>query len=117
MPEIDDPHQRRNSRALIPPLIADPIDRAKAEVRNGLLQYDMGIEAVLTALDRIHDGNVWKLRPSLILGLQRRALEGISSYAGSYRPGAVEIEKSSHVPPGAHLVPELLEELCDYVNG
>ena len=116
MPETDNQQQRRNSRALIPPLRIDPIERAKAEVRNGLLQYDMGIEAVLSALDRIDKGNTWKLRPSLILGLQRRALEGISSFAGSYRPGAVKIEMSSHVPPGAHLVPELLEDLCDYVN-
>lgn len=115
MTEPEDP-QRRNSRALIPPLIADPIERAKAEVRNGLLQYDMGIEAVLTALERIKHGNTWKLRPSLILGLQRRALEGISSFAGTYRPGPVKIEQSSHVPPAAHLVPELLEDLCDYVN-
>lgn len=116
MPDPEDQQERRNSRALIPPLIADPVERAKAEVRNGLLQYDMGIEAILTALDRIRDGNRWKLRPSLILGLQRRALEGISSFAGSYRPGSVQIEKSLHVPPAAHLVPELLENLCDYVN-
>ena len=116
MPETINQQQRRNSRALIPPLIADPIERAKAEVRNGLLQYDMGIDAVLSALCRIGDGNRWKLRPSLILGLQRRALEGISSFAGSHRPGDVEIELSSHKPPGAHLVPELLEDMCEYVN-
>jgi hypothetical protein len=28
----------------------------------------------------------------------------------------VEIEGSKHRPPGAHLVPELVEDLCDYVN-
>jgi Fic family protein len=28
----------------------------------------------------------------------------------------VEISQSRHQPPGAHQVPELVEELCDYVN-
>jgi Fic family protein len=40
----------------------------------------------------------------------------LSSYAGIFRPGAVEIGKSKHEPPPAHLVPGLVEELCDYVN-
>jgi hypothetical protein len=61
-------------------------------------------------------GVLFKLRPSLILGLQREALAGISSYAGNYRPGGVAIEGSKHEPVGAHLVPELVEEMCDYVN-
>ena len=52
----------------------------------------------------------------MILGLHRTALEGLSSYAGNYRPGPVEIEHSRHQPPAAHLVPELVEEFCDYVN-
>jgi Fic family protein len=54
--------------------------------------------------------------PSLILGLQREALAGISAYAGNYRPGGVAIEGSKHEPVGAHLVPELVEDMCDYVN-
>jgi Fic family protein len=58
----------------------------------------------------------FKLRPSLILGLHREALSGISSYAGNYRPAGVNIQGSRHEPPGAHLVPELIEELSDYVN-
>ena len=50
------------------------------------------------------------------MSLQREALAGISSYAGNYRPGGVAIEGSKHEPVGAHLVPELIEEMCDYVN-
>lgn len=111
-----DNQQRRNSRALIPPLIKDEQDRAKAEARNGLLQYDEGIQAAHTALERIREGNKWRLRPSLILSLQRRALQDISSFAGTYRPGPVEIEQSVHIPPAAHLVPELVEDLCEYIN-
>lgn len=48
--------------------------------------------------------------------LQRAALSGISLYAGVYRPSDITIEKSKHQPPGAHLVAELIEKLCDYAN-
>ena len=104
--------ERRDSRALEPELISDPQEKAAAEARNGFRQYDAAFSAIHTALDR----GAFKLRPSLILGLQREALAGISSYAGNYRPGGVAIEGSRHEPVGAHLVPELVEDMCDYVN-
>ncbi len=104
--------ERRDSRALEPELITDPQEKAAAEARNGFRQYDAAINAIQTALER----GSFKLRPSLILGLQREALAGISSYAGNYRPGGVAIEGSKHEPVGAHLVPELVEDMCDYVN-
>jgi Fic family protein len=103
---------RRDSRALEPELITDPQERAVAEARNGLRQYDTAVAAIQAALDR----GSFKLRPSLVLALQREALAGISSYAGNYRPGGVSIEGSQHEPVGAHLVPELVEDMCDYVN-
>jgi hypothetical protein len=46
-----------------------------AEARNGFRQYDAAIGAIQAALER----GVFRLRPSLILGLQREALAGISS--------------------------------------
>ena len=104
--------ERRDSRAFEPELIADPRQRAEAEARNGLRQYDLGIQAVQTALDR----KSTKLRMSLILALHREALAGISVFAGNFRPAGVKIQGSRHEPPGAHLVPGLVEELCDYVN-
>ena len=104
--------ERRDSRALEPELIPDPQAKAAAEARNGFRQYDAAIGAIQSALER----GSFKLRPSLILGLQREALAGISSYAGNYRPGGVAIEGSRHEPVGAHLVPELIEDMCDYVN-
>lgn len=104
--------ERRDSHALEPDIIKDPIERAEAEARNGLRQYDAGIDEARTALER----GRFKLRLSLILALHREALRGISHFAGNFRPGPVEIEKSSHSPPHAHLVPGLVEELCDYVN-
>lgn len=107
-----DERDRRDSRALEPELIIDPQEKAAAEARNGFRQYDSAIGAIQEALER----GVFKLRPSLILGLQREALAGISSYAGNYRPGGVAIEGSKHEPVGAHLVPALVEDMCDYVN-
>jgi Fic family protein len=105
-------HDRRDSRALEPELIRDPREKAAAEARNGFRQYDAAIAAIQSALER----GTFRLRPSLILGLQREALAGISAYAGNYRPGGVAIQGSKHEPVGAHLVPELVEEMCDYVN-
>jgi Fic family protein len=104
--------ERRDSRALEPELITDPQAKAAAEARNGFRQYDAAIGTIQSALER----GSFKLRPSLILGLQREALAGISSYAGNYRPGGVAIEGSRHEPVSAHLVPELIEDMCDYVN-
>ena len=103
---------RRDSRALEPELITNPQAKAAAEARNGFRQYDAAIGTIQSALER----GSFKLRPSLILGLQREALAGISSYAGNYRPGGVAIEGSRHEPVGAHLVPELIEDMYDYVN-
>lgn len=105
-------HEKRDSRALEPELISDPQKRAEAEARNGLRQYDVGVQAIQTALDR----HATKLRLSLILTLHREALAGISVFAGNFRPAGVEIQGSKHEPPGAHLVPGLVEEMCDYVN-
>lgn len=82
--------ERRNSRALEAPLIADPVARAAAEARNGLRQYDAGIKTVQTALER----RTFKLRLSLVLALHREALVGISNYAGNFRPAGVKIEGS-----------------------
>jgi Fic family protein len=104
--------KERHSRALEPELISDPQKKAEAEALNGLRQYDLAVQLSLSAIER----GGFKLRLSQILSLHREALQGISSYAGNFRPGDVEIEGSKHSPLGAHLVPELVEGLCDYVN-
>jgi Fic family protein len=106
--------KQRHSHALEPDLIADPQLKAEAEAKNGLRQYDVGIRIIETAIER--GPAEFKLRPSTILALHRQALSGISSYAGLWRPAGVEIHGSKHSPPGAHLVPELVENMCDYVN-
>jgi Fic family protein len=63
-----------------------------------------------------HPERKFKLRPSHLLHLQRFALDGLSAYAGNYRPADIEIGGSKHKPPGAHMVPEEVEYMCDYVN-
>jgi len=105
--------ERRHSVASDAHLIQDEQLRAEAEARNGLLQFDRACSMIVEAIER---GKSWKLRPSTILTLHRAALEGISSYAGNFRPSSVAISGSEHKPVEAHLVPELIEDLCDYVN-
>jgi Fic family protein len=73
--------------------------------------------AAQEAIERMGSGDYrFRLRPSLIMGLHREALEGINLFAGAYRPGAVSITKSKHSPPPRFRVPELVEDMCDYVN-
>jgi Fic family protein len=106
------PSEKRDSKAFEPELVRDPLAKAEAEARNGLRQYDVGIKTIQSALERPS----FKLRLSLILSLQREALAGLSMYAGNFRPAGVKIEGSKHDPVGAHQVPELIEDMCDYIN-
>jgi Fic family protein len=107
------PDEERHSKALEIELISDPQAKARQEAENGLRQFDEVIEQINYWLQ---PERPFRLRPSAILSLHRRALEGISSFAGVFRPGGIEIKGSKHSPPGAHLVPELVEHLCDYLN-
>lgn len=104
---------RRHSKALSANLITDPVEKAERETLNALRQFDVAVEAIR---HHTENGRPFRLRPSLILQLHRTALDGLSAYAGNYRPAGVEIEGSTHEPVGAHVVPERVEELCDYVN-
>lgn len=103
---------QRHSKAAEADLVTDPKLKAETEARNGLKQYDYALEFIKEKLER----GSFKLRPSLILSLQRQALDGLSIYAGNYRPSGVKISGSKHEPVDAFLVAELLEEMCDYVN-
>ena len=102
----------RHSEAETANVIEDEVERAKKEAANGLLQAERVRQLILDVLD----GRPFKLRPSTILGLNRCAIEGLDSFAGNFRPGKVVIGKSTHQPPDAHLVPELVDDLCEYVN-
>ena len=110
---MSDDVSERHSKALTPDLVTDPDERAALEARNGLRQFDTTLLLIDTFLD---PERPFKLRPSMILQLHRDALTGISHFAGNFRPASIEISGSSHKPIEAHLVPEYIEELCDYVN-
>ena len=103
----------RHSQAREVELIDNPEELAKQEARNGLRQFDAVVEMVEYFL---HPDRPFRFRPSQILGLHRIALEGISSYAGNWRPAGIEIGGSQHQPVGSHQVPEMVEDMCDYVN-
>jgi Fic family protein len=105
--------ETRHSKALDAQIITDPDELARKESFNVIAQYRAIAEMVETYLE---PERPFKLRPSHLLHLHRAALDGISSYAGNFRPAGIEIGKSKHEPPPAHRVPELVEELCDYVN-
>ncbi|WP_374414681.1 Fic family protein [Novosphingobium colocasiae] len=103
---------QRHSVAAQPSLISDPIEEAQRESENALAQFDR----VLDLIDDVARGDrPFRFRPSIILDLHRLALDGLSHYAGNFRPSDVEIGQSRHVPPKAHLVPGLIEEMCDFV--
>lgn len=104
----------RHSQAVEPQLVADPEEQARVEAANGLKQFDHVVELIRDCTGPT--ARPFKLRLHMILTLQRIALEGLSLYAGNFRPGAVTIGQSKHNPPGAHLVAQLVEEMCDYVN-
>ncbi len=105
--------KERHSEAAEASLIIDEDERARRESENAVAQFDM----VLDLIEEVtRTEKPFKLRVSIILSLHRRALDGLSAYAGTTRPGDVSIGKSKHAPPPAHRVPELLEDMCDYVN-
>lgn len=103
----------RHSDADAPSLIADEDERAEREAANAVAQFDRMLD-LIDGVER--DGRVFKLRPSIIQELHRLALDGLSAYAGNWRPADVRIGMSSHTPPGAHLVAGLMEEMCDWIN-
>ena len=102
--------EERHSDADAPSLISDEDERARREAANAVAQFDR----VLDLVDSVErDGRPFRLRVSIIQDLHRLALEGLSAYAGNWRPGDVRIGKSAHQPPKAHLVAGLMEEMCD----
>lgn len=108
-----DEEQDRHSKALEAEIVSDPYEQAKIEARNGVRQFDAVTEMIECFSD---PERKFKLRPSHLLHLQRIALEGLSGYAGNFRPAGIEIGGSKHEPPGAHMVPEEVEFMCDYIN-
>lgn len=105
---------QRHSVAEEAALIIYPDEVAQHEAANALRQFDRTLDMID---DVIRGGRPFRLRPSMITELHRLALDGLSAYAGNYRPAGIAIEQSGHTPPQGHLVSELVEQLCDEING
>lgn len=86
---------------------------ARLEGENGRAQLLLAADIISTFLDAERP---FALRPSLILQLQRVAVGGLVRNPGQWRNSQVGITKSTHQPPGPHLVSALVQEMCDYVN-
>jgi Fic family protein len=104
----------RHSKAETPTVLLSEKERAEREAANALVQAARLEEIIASWVE--HNDRPFKLRPSIVLELNRLAIDGLDAFAGNWRPGPVKIEGSKHQPPAAHLVPELVEEMCDYVN-
>jgi Fic family protein len=91
----------------------DPDAIAGREASNAIDQFD----AVLRLIDEaVNSGRPFRLKPSTILSLHRIALNGLNPMAGTFRNAAVGIHGSKHTPPREHLVPLLIEEMCDWIE-
>lgn len=95
----------------LPPLTK--AQKAAQEATNTLLQYDRTlalIEEAKAERDR------FRLRPHVILELNRLSIQRIESDAGRWRDVSMRIGKSKHKPPPWQDVPRYIDEMCEYVN-
>ena len=94
-------------------LSIDPIALATREAENAVAQFD----AVLDLIDEaVRGARGFRLRPSRILDLHRIAMDGVNPLAGVFRHSPVTIAGSLHQAPCEHLVPNLIEEMCDWIE-
>lgn len=104
----------RHSKAESPTIVLSEQERAEREAANALVQAQRLIEMIEYWAGE-HE-RPFRLRPSTVLELNRLAIAGLDAFAGNWRPGPVTISGSRHQPPTAFRVPELVEEMCEYVN-
>lgn len=89
-----------------------PTEREKVEAANALAQFDRVVAEVETALA----AGVFTLTPELVCELNRLAVQNLEPTAGAYRTADNEILGSRHQTPPWQDVPQLVEEMCGYVN-
>lgn len=104
----------RHSEAESVELITDPDMKAQREAENGVRQFKHAIELIGQAI--VPDAPKFRLRQSTILQLHEKALEGIHPLSGTYRNSSVLISESKHFPPPHLEVPDLVADMCSYVN-
>jgi Fic family protein len=89
------------------------LETAKLEAENGFRQLERAVDVIRYYLE---PGKPFSLRPSLILDMQKLAVEGLIANPGQWRKSPVGISQSKHTPPPPHLVDGLVTEMCEYVN-
>ena len=104
----------RHSKAHSDPLLTNQDEVANKEAENALLQIDLVNDMIDYSCDPQRPP--FSLTSSAILQIHRQTVIEIEVFAGTYRPGQIEIGASKHQPPDAFLVPKLVEEMCGYVN-
>lgn len=92
--------------------MTDESEIAAQEARNGLLQFDevqrlIALHAPQKTID---------FDPALVRELNRIAISGVRRSAGQLRLDPIAITNTSHVPPPAEAVSQLLGDMCAYVN-
>ncbi len=88
-------------------------ERAQCELKNGLRQFDRLRELIDQA---IIPGANFRLRPSVLVELNRLAIQGLEEEAGRYRRGSIEISGSKHTPPAADDIARYVDDMCEYVE-
>lgn len=106
--------KERHSKSFEPNIKFGKQERAEQEVENGIQQFNAAMEIVRDSMGK--EGERFILRPRHLLMLNAKALEGINARAGTYRNTEIEITESHHIPPDHFDVPELVANMCDYVN-
>lgn len=91
----------------------DPDVIAAREASNAIDQFDTVLKLID---DAVQGGRPFRLKPSTILSLHRIALNGLNPMAGTFRNASVGIQGSRHTPPREHLVPSLIEEMCEWIE-
>jgi Fic family protein len=103
----------RHTKAEDTAILSDPLEIAEREASNAVRQFDL----VLDMIDEVaRQHRPFKLRVTRILQLHDAALAGLSSRAGAFRQAGVTIGQSRHQPPAEHLVGNLMDEMCEWVN-
>lgn len=95
-------------------LITDPEEKARREAENGIRQFNAALTVIRTHIS--NPDKAFRLNQALIVSLHREALDGIHPLAGTYRNSPVSISNNGHFPPPHVEVPDLVAEMCDYVN-
>jgi len=105
------------NRTTIMSVVENVIDGSK-ETEDESLKELMNINRAIKFIEEnVTSRNIDR---AFISELHKIAVDGLisdgSKYPGAYRPNEVKILNSEHIPPLHTLVPELMEELIDFIN-